>query len=47
MFQVFQLTEDGFEQSLGYFPSFEDAADATEELSEWRPNAVIDVREVV
>jgi len=46
MFQVFQLTDDGYEQSLGYFPTFEDAADAADELSEWRPNAVIDVREL-
>jgi hypothetical protein len=46
MFQVFQLTSDGEEQSLGYFPTFEDAAAAACELSEWRPYAVIDVQEV-
>ena len=47
MFQVFQLTDDGFEQSLGYFPTFEEAAKAVDELSEWRPHAMIDVRELV
>ena len=46
MFQVFQLTDDGFEQSLGYYPTEDDADVAAEEWGEWRPHAFIDVREV-
>lgn len=46
LFQIYQLTDDGFEQSLGYYPTFEDASEALDDYWEWRPNAVIDVREV-
>lgn len=46
MFQVFQLTDDGFEQSLGYYPTEEEADQALDDWSEWRPHAYIDMREV-
>lgn len=46
MFNVYSLTDDGFEQSLGYYNTREDADEAAEEWSEWRPHAYIDVREV-
>ena len=46
MYQVFQLSDDGFEMSLGYFPTYEDADNALEEFWNWRPHAYIDIREV-
>jgi hypothetical protein len=46
MYQVYQLTDDGFEQSLGYYQDLKDADDALDEWSEWRPHAYIDIREV-
>ena len=46
MYQVYSLTNDGFEQSLGYYQNIEDADEACDEWSEWRPHAYIDVREV-
>ena len=46
MYQVYSLTDDGFEQSLGDYPDIKDAEDALDEWSEWRPHAYIDIREV-
>lgn len=46
MFQVYQLSDDGFEMSLGYYPTQEDADDALDDYSEWRPHAHIEIREV-
>jgi len=46
MYQVYQLTNDGFEQSLGYYPTLEGANRALDEYSEWRPHAYIDIRYV-
>lgn len=46
MYQVYSLTDDGFEQSLGYYQELTDADDAVDEWSEWRPHAYIDIREV-
>jgi hypothetical protein len=46
-FQLFRLTNDGFEQSLGYFFNEDDANDALDFYSEIRyPNAYVDIREV-
>jgi len=46
MYQVYSLTDDGFEQSLGYYPNEDDAEDALDEWVEWRPYAYITIREV-
>ena len=46
MYQIYSLTDDGYEQSLGYYNNQEDADDALDEWSEWRPHAYIDIREV-
>ena len=46
MYQVYSLTNDGFEQSLGYYQNIEDADEACDEWCEWRPHAYIDIREV-
>ena len=46
MYQIYSLTDDGYEQSLGYYPNLDDADEALEELCEWRPHAYIDIREV-
>lgn len=46
MYQVYQLTDDGYHQSLGYYPTEDDAYEAMESWSELRPNAYIDIREV-
>ena len=46
MFQIYSLTDDGFEMSLGYYPTYEDADEALQDFWNWRPNAVIDIREV-
>ena len=45
MYLIYQLTEDGEEQTLGYFPTLEEADAIMEELWHWRPHAVIDIRE--
>ena len=45
--QIYKLTDDGFEQSLGYYVNEEDMDDALNYYSEIRyPNAVVDVREL-
>ena len=46
MFLIYSLTDDGFEMSLGYYPTYEEAEEAIEDFWNWRPNAVIDIREV-
>ena len=46
MFQVYQLSDDGYEMSLGYYPTEEEADVAAEEWGERRPHAYVDVREV-
>lgn len=44
---VYRLTDDGFEQSLGYYVNKEDADDAFNYYSEVRyPNAIVDIREL-
>lgn len=46
MFLVFSLTDDGFEQSLGYYNNEDDAYEAMDFWSECKPFAYIDIREV-
>jgi len=46
MYRVYSLTDDGFEMSLGYYPTLEDADEALDEWSERRPHAYIDIKEV-
>ena len=44
---VYRLTDDGFEQSLGYYVNKDDADDAFNYYSEVRyPNAIVDNREL-
>jgi len=46
MYQVYSLTDDGFEQSLGYFPDIADANIVCIEYTLWRPTAEILIRKV-
>jgi hypothetical protein len=46
MFEIYSLTDDGFEQSLGYYDTEDDAYDALEFWCQCRPNAYVDIREV-
>ena len=46
MYQVYSLTDDGFEQSLGYYNSIDDAYEAAEFWCLCKPNAYVDIREV-
>ena len=45
LYQLYSLTDDGFEMSHGYFTSREDADNALNEMCKWRPNAYLDIRE--
>lgn len=46
-YQVYRLTNDGFEQSCGYYMSAKDADNAYTYYSEVRyPNAVVEIRGV-
>ena len=46
MFLVYSLTDDGFEQSLGYYNTIDDADEALDFWCECKPYAYIDIREV-
>ena len=46
MFRIYKLTDDGFEMSLGYYPTIEDADEAIDHFRKDFPNAYIDVKEV-
>lgn len=46
MYNVYRLTDDGYEQSLGYYKDFDDAADAVEEYCIKYPCSYVDYREV-
>ena len=46
MYQIYLLTDDGFEQSLGYYSNIKDADEAHDEWCEWRPHATIIMREL-
>ena len=46
MYNVYRLSNDGFEQSLGYYKDFDDAADAAEHYCIKYPNSYVDIREV-
>lgn len=45
LYQLYSLTDDGFEMSHGYFSSLEDAENALDEMSERRPYAYFDIHE--
>lgn len=45
MYQLYSLSDDGFEQSLGWFNNIEDADKALDEMSSWMTHAYIDIRE--
>ena len=45
--QLYRLTNDGFEQSLGYYFNEQEVNDALDYYSEVRyPHSVVDIREV-
>ena len=46
MYQVYSLTDDGFEQSLGYYQGIDDAYEAVEFWCLCKPHTYIDIREV-
>ena len=46
MYQIYSLTDDGYEQSLGYYNNQEDADDALDFWCECKPHAYVDIREV-
>ena len=46
MYNVYRLTNDGYEQSLGYYKDFDDAANAVEYYCIKYPNSLVDYREV-
>ena len=46
MYNVFRLSDDGFEQSLGYYKDFDDAIDAVEDYCIKYPCSYVDYREV-
>ena len=46
MFEVFRITNAGGIITEAFYPTFDDAADAAEDLSNLRPHAIVDVREV-
>tara|TARA_B100000287_G_scaffold414313_1_gene446775 strand:- start:198 stop:341 length:144 start_codon:yes stop_codon:yes gene_type:complete len=47
MYNVYRLTDDGFEQSLGYYVNKDEADDALDYYTEVRyPNSYVDIREV-
>lgn len=45
LYQLYSLTDDGFEMSRGYFASEQDANNALDELCEWMPHGYHDIRE--
>ena len=46
MYQVYSLTDDGFEQSLGYYNNEDDADEALDFWCLCKPQAYVDIREV-
>jgi hypothetical protein len=46
MYNVYRLSNVGFEQSLGYYKDFDDAAEAAEHYCIKYPNSYVDIREV-
>lgn len=45
MYQVYRLTIDDYEQSLGYYWGFDDAAEAVEHYCIKYPDSYVDYRE--
>ena len=46
-YQIYRLTNDGYEQSLGYYVNEDDANDALDFYAEISyPNSYVDIREV-
>ena len=46
MYRIYKLSDDGYEMSLGYYPTIEDADEAIDHFWNEFPNAYIDVKEV-
>ena len=46
MFEVYWLTDEGFEMSLGHYTTLEEADDASEAIGRPNPHTYILVREV-
>lgn len=45
-YQLFSLSDDGYEQHIGWFTNRDDADNALDEMSNWMTHAYIDIREV-
>lgn len=45
MFEVYWLSDEDNELTLGYYPTLEVANDAAEEMSDWSPHGYVLVRE--